>query len=188
MIKKELRNIYQQLRHELEPEKMLGMTYDILSQFRQLQLPAFHYLLTYAPLISKKEFEVSYCTSYLVENNPGLKMLWPRILPGNRMDAILPDTVHGFSFNKYNIAEPASGRVLDPVRIDCVFVPLLAFDIKGYRVGYGKGYYDRFFARCRKDVLKIGFSFFEAEQPIDDIDQFDVPLNYCITPMRTYEF
>lgn len=188
MTKKELRNKYQQLRHDLEPERMLGMSYDILSQFRNFHLPHVEYLLTYSPLVSKKEFEVSYCTTFLLEKYPNTRLLWPRILPGNLMEAILPDHVHGFSFNKYNIAEPASGKPCDPLMIDCVFVPLLAFDVKGYRVGYGKGYYDRFFSRCRKDVLKIGFSFFEAEQSIDDIDQFDVPLNYCITPMRTYEF
>lgn len=188
MTKKELRNKYQELRHGLEPERMLGMSYDILSQFRHFDMPSIKFLLTYSPLISKKEFEVSYCTSYLIDKDPNIKLLWPRILSGNQMDAILPDPVNGFSFNKYNIAEPASGKPIAPMKIDCVFVPLLAFDVNGYRVGYGKGYYDRFFSKCRKDVLKIGFSFFEAEQSIEDIDQFDVPLNYCITPMRTYEF
>jgi 5-formyltetrahydrofolate cyclo-ligase len=69
-----------------------------------------------------------------------------------------------------------------------VLVPLLAFDESGYRVGYGKGFYDRFLQQCRKDVLTVGFSYFDAIDKIEDTHQFDVPLNYCITPHRIYEF
>jgi 5-formyltetrahydrofolate cyclo-ligase len=69
-----------------------------------------------------------------------------------------------------------------------VFVPLLAFDNDGYRVGYGKGFYDKFLAKCRPDVLKVGLSYFDAIDTISDRAQFDIPLNYCITPQRIYEF
>ena len=69
-----------------------------------------------------------------------------------------------------------------------VFVPMVAFDMKGYRVGYGKGFYDRYLPRCRPDVIKIGFSFFDPVDNIKDIADFDVPLNFCITPSRIYEF
>jgi 5-formyltetrahydrofolate cyclo-ligase len=96
---------------------------------------------------------------------------------------------HGlFAKNKYNILEPIGNYVLQPDQVDLVFVPLLAFDRLGYRVGYGKGYYDRYLRRCRKDVITIGFSYFEPIDTIRDIDQFDVPLKYCITPSRLYEF
>jgi 5-formyltetrahydrofolate cyclo-ligase len=55
-------------------------------------------------------------------------------------------------------------------------------------VGYGKGCYDRFLALCRPDIIKIGFSYFEPINEISDTDKFDIPLNYCITPERIYEF
>jgi 5-formyltetrahydrofolate cyclo-ligase len=67
-------------------------------------------------------------------------------------------------------------------------MPLLAFDSKGDRVGYGKGYYDRFLAACRKDVLKIGLSYFPPVSSIDDIEIFDKKLDFCITPERVYAF
>ena len=75
-----------------------------------------------------------------------------------------------------------------PAEIDLVFVPLLAFDKKGFRVGYGKGFYDKWLAGCRPDCIKVGFSYFEPVESIDDRHEFDVPLNLCITPHNVYVF
>jgi 5-formyltetrahydrofolate cyclo-ligase len=96
------------------------------------------------------------------------------------------DTV--YEENDYSIAEPVNGIDISAEDIDAVFVPLLCFDSKGYRVGYGKGFYDRFLSNCREDVIRIGFSYFEAVDSIEDINEFDVPLNICITPNKLYEF
>ena len=74
------------------------------------------------------------------------------------------------------------------LQVDLVLVPLLAFDTEGFRVGYGKGFYDRYLANCRADVVTIGFSYFGPVDKITDTGQFDVPLTYCITPQHTYEF
>jgi 5-formyltetrahydrofolate cyclo-ligase len=68
------------------------------------------------------------------------------------------------------------------------FVPLVAFDRKGFRIGYGKGYYDRYLKRCRPSIPMIGFSFFDPVERIRDINEFDVPLSLCITPSGIYEF
>jgi 5-formyltetrahydrofolate cyclo-ligase len=67
-------------------------------------------------------------------------------------------------------------------------VPLVIVDSGGNRIGYGKGFYDRYLSSCRTETVKIGFSFFEPVGLIKDINQFDVPLNLCITPLRIYEF
>ncbi len=67
-----------------------------------------------------------------------------------------------------------------------VFVPLLAFDKKGNRVGYGKGYYDRFLPHATKDTIIVGISHFEPIDLIEDIDTFDVKMNFCITPNRVW--
>ena len=72
--------------------------------------------------------------------------------------------------------------------IDIVITPLLAFDPKGYRVGYGKGFYDRFFASLHKDAKRIGISLFKPCKGIENINEYDVPLTHCVTPNKTYYF
>jgi 5-formyltetrahydrofolate cyclo-ligase len=89
---------------------------------------------------------------------------------------------------KNNITEP-----IDPIwkkndTIDIVITPLLAFDPKGYRVGYGKGFYDRFFASLHKDAKRIGISLFKPCKGIENINEYDVPLTHCVTPNKTYYF
>ena len=69
-----------------------------------------------------------------------------------------------------------------------LLVPLVIVDGYGNRIGYGKGFYDRYLSSCRAEAVKIGFSYFEPVGRIKDISQFDVPLNLCITPLRIYEF
>ena len=61
-------------------------------------------------------------------------------------------------------------------------------DEKGNRIGYGKGFYDTFLARCRPDTIKIGLSFFKPETRIDGVFKGDIPLNYCVTPEKVYTF
>jgi 5-formyltetrahydrofolate cyclo-ligase len=90
--------------------------------------------------------------------------------------------------NKWGIPEPVQGKQVNTQLLDVVFVPLLAFDEKGNRVGYGKGFYDRFLEECKNDVLKVGLSFFDPIESIDDIGPHDIPLDYCVTPNKIYSF
>jgi 5-formyltetrahydrofolate cyclo-ligase len=90
--------------------------------------------------------------------------------------------------NKYGIPEPENGMLISPADIDLVFVPLLAFDKTGQRVGYGKGMYDRFLSECRPETITIGLSMFEPVEKITDTDSLDVPLHKVITPATVYHF
>lgn len=88
--------------------------------------------------------------------------------------------------NSYGIPEPAdvSGlRMVDPQEVDLIFIPLLAYDSAGHRVGYGRGFYDRFLRQCRPDAVKAGLSFFPPEEEaISDTNPEDIPLDCCFTP------
>lgn len=90
--------------------------------------------------------------------------------------------------NSFGIPEPLEAKSFPVDKIDVVFVPLLAFDTLGNRLGYGKGFYDRFLGTCRPDVVKIGLSFFEAAAAFDEVEAHDIRLDYCVTPHGVYQF
>ena len=189
MTKQALRQLYKQKRQDLDEHSLLKWNDLLLIQFQQLVLPPIGVLLSYWPMEQQKEPKVDLMTRYLDFVVPELITCYPRILPGtSQMNAYSVDEDTDFMTNQWGIAEPINGAKMDPSEIELVFVPLLAFDEQGYRVGYGKGFYDRFLAQCSPNLLKIGFSHFEPVPKISDTDQFDVPLNYCITPQHIYEF
>jgi len=90
--------------------------------------------------------------------------------------------------NSLGIPEPTDGIPIPEAAIEVVFIPLLAFDHQGNRVGYGKGFYDRFLSKCNPKTIKIGLSFFTAEEEITEVFPADIPLDYCITPSKIYIF
>jgi 5-formyltetrahydrofolate cyclo-ligase len=115
-------------------------------------------------IVSRSDFDTCAMTHYLLTDNTKLQK------------------------NKYGIPEPVDGIEVPPHKIDVVFVPLLAFDASGHRTGYGKGFYDRFLFECKPGVVKVGLSFFEAEDKIEDVNTTDIVLDYCITPDKVYSF
>ena len=91
--------------------------------------------------------------------------------------------------NRWGVPEPAENALLFPVeKINRVLVPLLAFDRQGNRVGYGKGYYDRFLSQCRPDTQKIGLSLEPPVDTIEDLHPLDIRLDFCVTPEQVWKF
>ncbi|MBX3253710.1 MAG: 5-formyltetrahydrofolate cyclo-ligase [Chitinophagaceae bacterium] len=189
MTKKELRTLYKQKRNQLSESQSDKLQDLLLIHFQQLPLPFIQYLHTYLPMDIGKEVDTYPVMEFLRFTNPGITFVVPKTdFRENSMINYIYDEDTVLVKNEYNIMEPESGVTVDSKLIDLVLVPLLAFDEKGNRVGYGKGYYDRFLAGCRNDVIKVGLSFFEAEAHISDTGEFDIPLNYCVTPYKLYEF
>lgn len=93
-----------------------------------------------------------------------------------------------FANSEWGIPEPVAGVVLKPTDFDIVLIPLLAFDHAGNRVGYGKGFYDRYLLQCRHDCLKIGISLFDPIALIEDVESYDIPLDIAICPAQLYDF
>ena len=188
MNKKELRNFSRQKRQQLSVHDIEVFQDLILIRFQQIPLPFISYVHSYVTLEKLNEVDPAPLLRYLEFRHPGMKVAVPRINDQEELDHILIDDETIMIDNKFGIPEPLSGFTLEPELIDLVFVPLLGFDETGNRVGYGKGYYDKFLATCRQDVVIIGLSFLEAVKEIVDTDPWDVPLHYCITPNRVYEF
>ena len=190
MTKQYIRLQYKKKRAALTERERLRLDDLLLIQFQQYAIPAdVNILLSYWPLKQFAEVNTHLMTDFLQFRMPGLQIAYPVTdFTDYSMKLYLADDGTDYHTNSYGIAEPVNGTAITAEEIDMVFVPLLAFDKKGYRVGYGKGFYDRLLAGCREDVIKTGFSFFEPVDSIEDIDQFDVPLTTAITPNSIYEF
>jgi len=187
----------QDLRKEfLKKRKALAKTeVDVFSNqihdwfFRNIPVHAYATIHTFLPIKRNNEID-----TYLIINTLQKDFATDIIIPRSHEDGTMShylltkDTV--FEENKWKILEPSSVGSLQTsvVNIDLVLIPLLCFDKKGYRVGYGKGYYDRFLAECRPDVLKIGLSIFEPIDEINDVTESDIKMDYCITPNKIWSF
>jgi 5-formyltetrahydrofolate cyclo-ligase len=187
MTKKEARAYFIEKRLSLTVGEKNRFDDLILIHFQQLPLPDLFYVHTFLAVKEKNELETDHLLHYLEFRNPEMKIVIPRV-ERNGLVHIEYDEMVEIQKNTWGIPEPLNGNLISEKQIDLVLVPLLAFDKKGYRVGYGKGYYDMFLEKCRPDTLKVGLSYFEAIDAIVDTEQFDIPLNYCITPQRIYEF
>lgn len=189
MLKKEARQLFRQKREELTATQQLKFDDLLLIQFQTIELPFLSTVLSFHPIEEKKEVNTFTIIDYLHFTNPALQIAYPKTdFSSNSMHAVLCNADTPFELNEFNIPEPVSNEVLDPTEIDLVLIPLLAFDTKGIRVGYGKGFYDRFLKQVREDCFQIGFSYFEPIESVDDADDFDVPLDLCITPQKVYVF
>lgn len=188
MNKQELRRIYREKRTLFTASERMKMDDLLLIQFQKLSLGPVYVLMSYCPSEKHAEPNTYLFSTYLEHLNPGLHTCYP--VTDFATLGIKPVQVNDhteFNINDYGIEEPVNGIETDPLEIDVVFLPMLVCDKAGYRVGFGKGFYDRFLPRCREDVLKIGFSYFDPVEAIDDTHQFDVPLNFCITPHQVFE-
>ena len=92
-----------------------------------------------------------------------------------------------YEINKWGIPEPVNAPVADINEIDIVFIPLIIFDKKGQRIGYGKGYYDRFL-KLIPNTIKVGITLGPPLDKIEYVGEYDVALDACCTPFEYYEF
>ncbi|MDN5353140.1 MAG: 5-formyltetrahydrofolate cyclo-ligase [Clostridiales bacterium] len=83
---------------------------------------------------------------------------------------------------------PAHHAEIPYEALDCILTPGAAFDVSGYRLGYGGGYYDRLFSRLSAGIPKIAPAFDCQRVPEVPRDVFDTPVNYLVTEYKIYSF
>lgn len=189
MLKKEARKEFKQKKEGLRATQQMKWDDLLLIQFQTVDWPHVSTVMSFYPILEMKEINSFLLTDYLHFKNPSLHLFYPKTnFDNNTMKAIHCTADTSFEENKYGIFEPAQGESVDSKVLDMIIIPLLAFDTKGYRVGYGKGFYDRFLKDCHEDCLKVGVSYFEPVDAIEDTAEFDIPLDLCITPQQVYVF
>lgn len=187
MFKKELRKKYKDLRQQLTALEVEEMSLEIANNLLKLNIWNNTYYHLFLTIEAQKEINTEFILHILQGKDKEIVVSKSDFDIVEMTHYLLTDNTK-FKKNNYNIPEPIDGLEVPVSKIDVVFVPLLAFDIKGNRVGYGKGFYDKFLANCTSETIKIGLSFFKAEIEIEDFSENDIQLDFCVTPEKIYTF
>lgn len=178
MDKKELRKKYTKVRADVEDKE--GKDRLIRENLRQLDI--YKKAKSVFVFISYKS-EVD--TRGIIEDilADGKKLLVP-LVKGSEMIAVEVKGIHDLEPNKMGILEPKSGDEVTDV--DLTITPGLAFDKDGYRLGYGGGYYDKFFAKV--DTVRMGIGY--SDQYVESLvhEDYDKALEYLLTEEGLIEF
>jgi len=190
MTKSELRKIYLEKQKALSDTERGEKSRRIADYyFENFGLTKIGFLHVFLPIEKNGEIDTFSLVNRLWRNSPATVTVASRVdfetmtLENLRFDAAAKYTV-----NRWHIPEPIGNKTIEIKRIDAVLIPLLCFDTCGFRVGYGKGFYDKFLSACRKDCLKIGLSYFTPVAEISDAQSFDVKLDFCITPEEIFNW
>ncbi len=187
MHKKDLRKKYKELRLELSHHTIEDKSLAIANRLLSLNIWGKTYFHLFLTIEEQKEIDTEFILQILAGKDKEIVISRSNFETFEMTHYLLTDSTK-IKKNNYNIPEPINGLEVPIEKIEVVFVPLLAFDINGNRVGYGKGFYDKFLSKCHPETIKIGLSFFDAEEKIDDATENDVTLNYCVIPNKTYFF
>ena len=187
MDKKELRKKYKTLRKNLSEDTIEEWSLKIANQLIRLDIWQHSFYHLFLPIEIQKEVNTEYILQILAGKDKNIVLSKSDFSTREMTHFLLTDNTT-IKKNSYDIPEPIDGLEVPVFKIDVVFVPLLAFDENGNRVGYGKGFYDKFLAECKPEILKIGLSFFESEKVISDVLNTDIQLDLCVTPTKVYNF
>jgi 5-formyltetrahydrofolate cyclo-ligase len=182
-----LRKKNKALRKALSDEERENYSLEIANQTIGMDIWNFEYFHIFLPIERQREINTQYLLSILQGKDKHIILSRSNFDTMEMSHFLLTDSTK-LIVNSQGIPEPVNGIEIAPHKINVVFLPLLAFDVKGNRIGYGKGFYDRFLAKCKPDVVKIGLSYFEPEQSIIPTKHTDIPMNYCISPKKLYSF
>jgi len=187
LIKAELRYKYKNLRSQLTEESINALSLKIANRLLGIDIWEHDYYHVFLSIKTLKEINTDFILSILAGKDKNI-VISRSDFKTRTLDNFLLTDATKIQLNKYNIPEPVDGIEIKNSKIDVVFVPLLAFDFKGNRIGYGKGFYDKFLANCRPETITIGLSFFEVEENTFPILKTDIALDFCVTPQKTYTF
>lgn len=187
MHKAQLRQLYKEKRTQLSEAEIETLSIDIANECLNLPIWNFNCYHLFLSIESKNEINATFLLNILQGKDKTVVVPKTDFSTSTLKHYLLDDNTK-LAINNYGIPEPVDGILINEQQIDVVFVPLLAFDIKGNRVGYGKGFYDKFLSECKPECLKIGLSFFQAEDDIEGLTNTDIKLDYCVTPDKVYRF
>jgi len=181
--KEALRDLYKKKRNLLDS----GMLSQISEKYEELITP-FDFngkiVSVFLPIQKFNEIDTSFIIQKII-NSGGTICVSRSDFKEKSMEFFIYEETAQIEENEFGIPEPIYGNICEISKIDYVFVPLLCFDEEGNRVGYGQGFYDKFLSSCSDNCIKIGLSHFDPVNKIDDCNDKDIKLDFCITPNKT---
>ncbi|KGO80331.1 5-formyltetrahydrofolate cyclo-ligase [Flavobacterium cauense R2A-7] len=187
MLKNELRLKYKKERKALRFEEIQDLSLTIANNCLSLPIWDKRYFHLFLPIEAQKEINTEFLLQILAGRDKEILISKSDFETRKMTHFLLTDSTRIMN-NDYGIPEPVDGIEVPASKIDVIFVPLLAYDKSGHRVGYGKGFYDAFLSQCKTDVIKVGLSYFDPEDAITDVLDTDVQLDFCVTPYGIFEF
>jgi 5-formyltetrahydrofolate cyclo-ligase len=187
MLKSEIRSFYKQKRSGLSPTEIERIS----SQVQALVGDSFSFkdkkISLFLPIARQKEINTFGLLADIIQQG-GHPVVARANFTDLSMSLYLYEGASQLTLNSFGIPEPTSGIEIQAEELDLVFVPLLGLNNCGFRVGYGKGFYDRLLQRCAPKCVFVGLHLFDEFMPIEDLHQNDIALHMCITPVRQYDF
>lgn len=188
MNKREIRKQFLEKRKALSESECASLNQALYSNFfASIDLSFIHVLHIFLSIPNNQEPDTWTLLDRLRREFPHIRISVPRV-NGDHLENFFFEGLHQLHTSAWGIQEPKQGVPTPPEKVDLAIVPLLAVDERGHRVGYGRGYYDRFLKTTREDCLKVGLSFFPPVKSIEDITDQDVSLHQCVTPDGTLVF
>ena len=185
MLKKDLRKIYLEKRMTLSKDEVNFLSEKIFDKFiLQFNIIENQKVSIFLPISKFNEINTLEFIKFLWSKK--VNVFVPKIIDKDLISIkFTSETI--LIENSWGILEPLSNQNEETV-FDYVITPLLYCDSFGNRVGYGKGFYDKFFQTINSDAKKIGVNYFAPTDIIDDISELDVKLDYLITPDEILSF
>lgn len=181
MTKNQLRIEYKSLRQNLSNEQLKLASNAIFENCLKLDIWDAKFCHVFKSIEKFNEIDTSRLISLLFERNKRVVVPVSNFSSNTMIHVeIIPETT--FINNRYGIPEPEIKNVINEDMIDVVFVPLLCVDYAGNRVGYGKGFYDKFLKNCRPNTQFIGLSLFDVLPFLIEKNDTDIALYQTVTP------
>jgi len=186
MDKTQFRKKYKELRKQLSQEILAEFSLEIANKALQLPIWEGNYYHIFLSIAEKKEVDTQFLLHILQGRDKSI-VVSKTNFKTIELDHFLLQEHTRLAISNYGIPEPVEGLEVAAGQLDVIFIPLLAFDKRGNRIGYGKGFYDKFLSKCSQKAVFVGLSLFEPEDSIPTTPH-DVPLHFCVTPTKVFQF
>ncbi len=190
MTKTELRKYYLNERLSISDQDLAQFNREICDNFfNQVSLEKIKVIHSFISMENTKEPDTWMIINRLRKNFPNIRISVPKInVEALSLENFYFESAEQLKINAWGIREPEYGEPTNTADIDLVLVPMLIADQYGHRVGYGKGFYDKFLATCKASCVPVGLCFYEPVARIEDTGDWDMPLKYCVTPAKVHRF